>query len=104
MTSDELFEYLEQSFEWDVAKARKNWVKHQILFTEAATVFFDLSAVYYEGVEHSSDEQRYTIIGRSLHSGVLLVVHVYRGERIRIISARTAKPLERRRYEHQLGR
>ena len=54
--------------------------------------------------EHSEDEERYTIVGRSLHTRTLFVVHVIKSTRIRIISARQATPTERRDYEAQLGR
>ena len=48
---------------------------------------------------HSEEEERAIILGLSLLSRVLLVVHTERGERIRIISARKATPLERSQYE-----
>jgi uncharacterized DUF497 family protein len=77
---------------------------HRVLFTEAATVFFDKRAVYYGDEEHSQEEQRYLVVGHSSKARELFVVHVYRGERTRLISARTATPRERRDYEVELGR
>jgi uncharacterized DUF497 family protein len=38
MSDDEIYEYLGETFEWDVDKARKNYMSHRVLFTEAATV------------------------------------------------------------------
>jgi len=96
---DEIYAYLNQLFEWDVNKARTNWSLHRVLFTEAATVFFDPRVVFYADSDHSEGEDRYVAIGRSRRDKRLFVVHVYRSERIRIISARVATPQERSKYE-----
>jgi len=79
-------------------------MRHHVLFTEAATAFFDKDVVAFIDEEHSLEEQRYTVLGRSAKSRTLYVVHVERGERIRIISARVATAQERGRYESELGR
>jgi uncharacterized DUF497 family protein len=104
MSNDEIYEYLGQTFEWDVEKARKNYMSHRVLFTEAATVFFDENVIYYKDEEHSEDEQRYIVVGCSRRDRSLFVVHVLRGERVRLISARRVTPLERSAYEAELGR
>ena len=44
-------------------------------------------------------EQRFVTIGRDALDRVTVVVYTYRGEGIRLISARLATPLERRAYE-----
>ncbi|WP_245632314.1 BrnT family toxin [Edaphobacter aggregans] len=49
--------------------------------------------------DHSEDESRFLLVGRSLVRRVLVVVSVERGERIRLISVRRATPQERRTYE-----
>ena len=99
MTDDEVYEYLEQRFEWSRVKAATNLIRHGVRFPEAATVFFDRRSITLPDDDHSEDEQRYTIIGRSVRTRNLLVVHVLRGERIRIISARKPTPQERREYD-----
>jgi len=104
MNDDEIYEYLGQTFEWSRIKAMKNALNHGVRFTEAATVFWDADAMSQFDEEHSEVEERYTIIGRSVHTRTLFVVHVIRGQRIRLISARQATPKERRDYEQQLGR
>jgi uncharacterized protein len=104
MSDDEIYEYLGQTFEWDVAKARRNYMLHRVMFTEGATSFFDEDVFYYKDEEHSEDEQRYIVTGRSKRDRKLFVVHAIRGERIRIINARTATPRERSDYEAELGR
>ena len=104
MSDDEIYEYLGQTFEWNRDKARKNFMQHRVLFTEAATVFFDEKVVYYTDNEHSDDEQRYIVVGRSAGLRTLFVVNVVRGERVRLISARIATPRERSDYEREVGR
>jgi len=104
MSDDQIFELFGQTFEWDRMKAARNTRKHGVRFPEAASVFLDANALFQLDEEHSESEERYTIIGRSIHLRELFVVHVERGERIRIISARVAKPDERRDYEGRLGR
>jgi len=52
-------------FEWDQNKARSNLRKHGVSFGEAATVFNDPLATYYEDPDHSLVERRYLTIGRS---------------------------------------
>lgn len=71
--------------------------KHNIKFEEAAEVFFDES--YQWGDASVDDEMREFIIGFSFRYNLLYTVYVERGERIRIISARTATKEEEKRYD-----
>lgn len=86
-------------FEWDPAKARKNLEKHQIPFEEATTVFGDPRSITIADPLHSAHENRFIVIGLSHRLHVLVVVFTERGERIRIISSRSASRRERRMYE-----
>jgi hypothetical protein len=83
-------------FEWDDNKNEINIRKHGVSFQEASTVFNDDDALYDDDDEHSYDEKRFTIIGRSDDTRLLFVCHCYRenGEVIRLISARKADKLE----------
>ena len=65
-------------------------------FPEASTVFADPYAVY---LDDGSGIGRLVVIGTSLRERLLYVVHVERGERDRIISARPATGGEREVYE-----
>jgi uncharacterized protein len=85
---------VEGDFEWDSVKAAANLVKHGVSFAEAATVF--ALAVY---LDDGSGIGRIVVVGTSLRERVLYVVHVERGERDRIISARSATAAERAVYE-----
>ena len=87
---------VEGDFEWDSEKAAANLVKHGVSFPEAATVFADPLAVY---LDDGSGLGNVVVIGTSLQERVLCVVHVERGDRDRIISARPATAGERDVYE-----
>lgn len=87
---------VEGDFEWESEKAATNLVKHGVSFPEAATVFADPLAVY---LDDGSGLGNMVVIGTSLQERILCVVHVERGERDRIISARSATAGEREVYE-----
>ncbi len=55
-------------FEWDPKKAGANVRKHDVTFQEAAAVFGDPLAITFEDPDHSEDENRYIIFGRSSQS------------------------------------
>ena len=85
-------------YEWDAGKAAINLKKHGIDFTEAATVFLDPLAITYQYPDHSEGEQRYITAGESSRGRVILVSHLDRDDRIRIISARKATRKEAHAY------
>lgn len=85
-------------YEWDARKAAANLRKHRVAFTEAATVFLDPLAVTYQDPDHSETEHRYITVGESPRGGVILVSHLDRRDRIRIISARRATRKEAHEY------
>jgi uncharacterized DUF497 family protein len=74
-----------------------------VTFQEAATVFFDPLALTYPDPAHSADEQREVTIGHTMKQDLVFVSHTGTGDRIRIISARPATKLERRKYEEGIG-
>jgi len=86
-------------FEWHGRKATANFTKHEVSFEEAATVFADELALSGSDPDHSLEEHRYVIFGRSAAGRVLVVAYTERGERIRLISARQATRSERVLYE-----
>ena len=86
-------------FEWNPRKARRNLRKHGIGFDEASTVFADTLSISIPDPSHSEDEERWVTMGLSNRRRLLVVVHTEEGEMFRIISARTADRLERRKYE-----
>jgi hypothetical protein len=89
-------------FEWDENKNELNKTKHNISFETAESVFLDKNAVYLYDEIHSSDEDRFVVIGKEdTLKTELTVCHCYKGsndEIIRIISARKATIKEIRIY------
>ena len=83
-------------FEWDPVKAAANRRKHDVAFPDAVGVFGDAFALTQE--DPHSTEVRYVTMGRDFLDRVLVVSWGWRGERIRLISARKATPSERRQY------
>lgn len=84
---------------WDPEKSKWNLAKHRVSFEEAATVLLDPLARTAPDPDHSIDEQRFVTFGMSARLRVLIVSFTWRGESIRIISARLATRREREIYE-----
>ena len=84
--------------EWDPAKARANFTKHGVRFADAVTALEDDSALTIRDLS-SEDEERWVTMGLDVSGRLLVVVYTWRGERVRLISARQATPDERRQYE-----
>lgn len=87
-------------FSWDPRKASANVKKHGVSFDEASTAFADPLSITVPDPDHSADETRFLLVGRSTRQRILVVVHAERSESdIRLISARLAGRRERRIYE-----
>jgi hypothetical protein len=88
------------SFAWDEHKAAQNTRKHQVLFEEARSVFLDENAVEFFDPDHSEDEDRFLLLGRSWRLRLLAVHYTVRehGKEIRLISARKATKNEAKAY------
>lgn len=88
------------SFEWDEKKDSINQRKHGVSFSEAMSVFYDVSALLIDDPEHSEEEERFIILGVSEATRLLVVCHCYRESEtaIRIISARKATKTETGQY------
>ena len=86
------------SYQWDVAKARSNLRKHGIDFADAVGVFEDEWAFTCKE-EEIAGEFRYATLGMDFLGRIVVVASTYRGDDIRLISARPATPRERKHYE-----
>lgn len=91
-------------FEWNPIKAESNLARHSVSFEEAKSVFGDpLARIFYD-YEHSFEEKRNGIFGRTGSDRLILVVFTDRfDDTIRIISAREMTRSERRKYENANG-
>lgn len=88
-------------FTWDKRKNTTNRKKHGVSFEEAKTVFLDEYARLIPDPDNSDEEDRFILLGFSVHLKILIVSHCYRdeGQIIRIISARKANKSEQKQYE-----
>lgn len=87
------------ALDWDPLKAEANFKKHGVRFSETEPVFEDDAAMTIADDESDPSERRFITIGAGAKGTLLVVVYCYRGEDIRLISARVAEPRERRQYE-----
>jgi len=83
-------------FEGDPDKERSDIERYGIAFTDAATVFGNPLELTISDPDHSVGEFRFLSIGHLALNRILVVSYTERGDRIRIISARTASPKELR--------
>lgn len=85
--------------EWDATKADANRRKHGVDFADAVTALHDDCALTV--LDDSTGEERYVSIGMDATLRVVVVVYTWRGEAVRLISARKATARERGHYEVQ---
>jgi uncharacterized DUF497 family protein len=82
---------------WDSKKARTNFRKHGVRFSDAEGVLFDPRAVSQED-KAARGEERYISLGMDHLGRILVIVYAYGKNEIRIISARRATRREREEY------
>jgi hypothetical protein len=83
-------------YQWDREKAARNVQKHGVHFADAVSVFVDDLALTIE--DEAGEERRWVTLGQDLFGRLLVVVYVWRGDEIRLISARKANRREGRQY------
>lgn len=83
--------------EWDRDKAEANRSKHGVDFADAATVLSDDFALTRR--DDNPAEERFATVGMDALGRVLVVIFTWRGEEMRLISARRATASERKQYE-----
>ena len=83
--------------EFDPAKARANLRKHRVSFADAEQALRDPQAVTIEDPD-AEGEQRFVTLGADSLGRILVVVYAFRGDRVRLISARKASKGEARQY------
>ncbi|MFG1422911.1 BrnT family toxin [Roseixanthobacter liquoris] len=82
-------------FEWDEAKNEKNVAKHGIGFAQAAVVLAANRRLTFLSAQ--SGEERYVSI-IEISGRLFAVIHLQRGQAIRIISVRRARKSEEKQY------
>lgn len=83
---------------WDPLKAAANFRKHGVRFSDAQAVPFDPASVILDEAEVDG-ELRLIVLGADAVGRVVVVVLTWRGQTIRLISARRANGQERKLYE-----
>lgn len=85
------------AYQWDKDKAVANLNKHDIDFADAVSVFADDLALTVR--DERFEEERFITLGIDAFGRVLVVVYMWRGDEIRLISARKATRPERKQYQ-----
>ena len=83
-------------FEWDKQKRLSNLEKHRIDFVRACQIFSGYTVEFADN-RYDYREERFIAIGE-INGQILTVVYTYRGDVIRLISARKATRYERNIY------
>ncbi len=85
-------------YAWGPDKADANLHKHGVLFSDPVSVLEDELALTIRD-HYSEEEERWITLGMDSLGRLLVVVYVWRGDSIRLISARPATPRERQEYQ-----
>ena len=85
------------SFEWDDEKLKSNLRKHGVEFGDAVGALEDERALTFPN-DDSEEEDRFVTLGSDAFGRILVVVYTWRGDAIRLISARRATRRERGQY------
>lgn len=88
-------------FEWDDNKELLVISDHQILFTEACSVFFDDNELTYDDTRFDYSEQRFITIGFSNQARLLTIGWTLRDDKIRLITAIKAESKHERLYQRR---
>ena len=85
------------SYEWDEEKRRQNLRKHAVEFADAVSALEDEDALTSPD-DDNDEEDRFVTLGADLFGRILVVVYTWRGDMVRLISARKATARERQQY------
>ena len=86
-------------FNWDEGNLTKNYERHSVTWEEAENIFSNEPITIKDDDIHSTQEKRYSALGRTQKNRKLFVVFTERNNMIRIISARDMSKKERSAYE-----
>ena len=87
-------------FVWDESKRLKVIAEHKVDFALVTDVFEDAFGVYFEDVEHSTEEEiRFNLIGFSAQYGLVYVTFTYENSDVRLITAWKAEKWMVAEYE-----
>ena len=76
------------------------FAKHGVHFADAAVVLEDDFALTMRD-PYSEEEERWVTMGKDALGRILVVVYAWRGDSVRLISARRASAREKKNYEER---
>ncbi len=89
---------------WDEKKRRQVIKNHGVDLGKIADIFEDAFAIYEADREKLNSEERWLIIGKTSEYGLVVAIYTFRGDDIRLITARRAEKWMARLYEKQENR
>jgi len=89
---------------WDERKRKLVIKDHGIDLGKIADAFEDPFAIYEADQGHEDLEERWLTIAKTSIYGLLVVIYTFRGDDIRLITARRAEKWMARLYEEQRNR
>jgi uncharacterized DUF497 family protein len=87
-----------EGFDWDNGNRDKNWLKHQVTWSECEEPFFNSPLLLNPARPCSQTETRYYVLGQTNAGRLLFIVFTFRKDKIRVISARDMSRKERDFY------
>jgi uncharacterized protein len=89
-------------FQWDNGNSNKSLLKHNVTNPECEQVFFNQPIIVANDLNHSIEEDRWFLLGRTDQDRFLFVVFTIREELVRVISARDMNKKEREIYNEEI--
>ncbi len=86
-------------FEWDRGNVDKNRERPRGAYVECEEVLLGRQFIITKDTAHSTEEDRYQVLGKTDEGRILFLAFTLRGNRIRVITARDANRKERKAYE-----
>ena len=87
-------------FVWNEAKRRKVIAEHKVDFALLLDAFDDAFGVYFEDLQHSTEEEiRFNLIGFAARYGLIHVAFTYENGDIRLVTAWKAEKWMVKEYE-----
>jgi uncharacterized DUF497 family protein len=85
-------------FDWNAGNVDKNWIKHGVRFSECEEVFSRGPVAIPARDRPGSREERFVVLGRTALGRRLSIAFTFRGDHVRVISARDMNRKEKREY------
>ena len=93
--------YFAEQFDGDEYNLEKSRIKHNVSYTECEEAFFDNQLKILPDIKHSKNEKRHLALGKTMAGRGLFIVFTERGDKLRVISARSMSRKERKIYNEK---